>query len=123
MENQEKKTMDVDAALARVSGNRKLLAEMAEMFLAESPRLLADIHTHLEAGDGHQLSRAAHRFKGAVSNFDATAAREASDMLETAAQNGDLQQAQQAWAHLKMVMSELTPMLERVVQESSAREF
>ena len=122
MDKHEKTIMDVDAALARVSGNRKLLAEIAEMFLAESPRLLADIHTHLEAGDGHQLSRAAHRFKGAVSNFDATAAREASDMLETAAQNGDLQQAQEAWAHLKLVMSELTAILERVARELSACE-
>ncbi len=123
MEKQENAIMDVDAALARVSGNRKLLAEIAETFLAESPRLLGDIHTYLDAGDGYQLSRAAHQFKGAVSNFDAEAVREAADMLETAAQDGDLQQAQQAWAQLKLVMSELTPVLQRVARESSACEF
>ncbi len=122
MTRENSHTLDVDTALARVGGDRTLLMEIAEMFLGECASMLEDVHACLTSGDGYKLSRAAHRFKGVVGNFEAGRARDAAESLEQAAEYGDLQQAQQAWAQLKVAMSELTPALSQMVEELSACE-
>ncbi|MHC4562431.1 MAG: response regulator [Planctomycetota bacterium] len=122
MASKHKTVMDIEEALGRVGGDKVLLAEIAQMFLEESEEMLAEIHQLLAAGDGHQLSRSAHRFKGAVGNFSAVPAHQAAHQLEHTAAEGDLQGAQEAWAQLRVEMSNLAPALQRLVTESCSCE-
>lgn len=47
------------------------LRELIDVFLADSPRSLAELEQALAAGDAAQLARAAHTLKGSASNFGA----------------------------------------------------
>jgi len=73
-----------DRVLARVGGDRRLLAEISRLFVADAPQHLERIRAALDARDAESLRRAAHGLKGAAANFDAhgvvTAARELEDM-------------------------------------------
>ena len=57
--------------LARVGGDRELLAEISRLFIDDAPRHLARIREALDAHNGESLRRAAHGLKGAAANFDA----------------------------------------------------
>ena len=84
-------TADVDDApttgvslqvLARVGGDRELLAEISKLFVEDAPRHLERIRAALDARDGDALRRAAHGLKGAAANFDAEGVVSASRTLE-----------------------------------------
>ena len=68
--------------LARVGGDRELLAEISRLFVDDAPRHLARIRQALDARDGDALLRAAHGLKGAAANFDADAVVAAARALE-----------------------------------------
>ena len=62
-----------EQVLARVGGDRELLAEISRLFVDDAPRHLQRIRDALDAQDGDALRRAAHGLKGAAANFDAEA--------------------------------------------------
>ena len=64
-------SFDPDDVLARVEGNRDLLAELVDIFRAEYPRLLANLRHSVETGDARGVQEAAHAIKGTVGNFGA----------------------------------------------------
>jgi signal transduction histidine kinase/CheY-like chemotaxis protein len=68
--------------LARVGGDRELLAEISRLFVEDAPRHLERIRQALDAGDGEALRRAAHGLKGAAANFDAEGVVAAARTLE-----------------------------------------
>jgi signal transduction histidine kinase/DNA-binding response OmpR family regulator len=68
--------------LARVGGDRELLAEISRLFVEDAPRHLERIRQALDARDGDALRRAAHGLKGAAANFDADGVVSASRTLE-----------------------------------------
>jgi signal transduction histidine kinase/CheY-like chemotaxis protein len=68
--------------LARVGGDRELLAEISRLFVEDAPRHLERIRAALDARDGDALRRAAHGLKGAAANFDAEGVVSASRTLE-----------------------------------------
>jgi PAS domain S-box-containing protein len=74
--------LDAAAALARVDGDWAFLGEMAEMFLEESPRLLAQIRQAVAAHDSVALVAPAHTLKNWTGNFVAQAACDAVTELE-----------------------------------------
>jgi HPt (histidine-containing phosphotransfer) domain-containing protein len=80
----------------------------------------AAIHTRaaLGASDCRTLARAAHTLKGSLGNFAAGAACEASLRLEEAAQQGDLELAQQAWGQLVSEVGKVTAALEQVLGQT-----
>ena len=104
-------SFDSSAALARVQGDTALLGEMAELFLKNCPKLLAEIRQAIERQDTRALERAAHTLKGSVGNFAARAAYEAALRLETMARQGDLSQAESAFRALEQELERLTPTL------------
>jgi two-component system, sensor histidine kinase and response regulator len=75
-------TFDYQAALARFGGLRELFQEMGEMFLADAPRLLAEIRAAYDAGDFRTVERTAHRLKGTAGYFGVPAAVEAARRVE-----------------------------------------
>jgi len=57
---------DFQEALARVLGDRDLLAEIVDILRSEMPPALTEIRRCVEAGDLRGLERAAHRLRGSV---------------------------------------------------------
>jgi hypothetical protein len=65
---------DRAAALAVVEGDAELLAEQAGLFIADGPRLLAEVQEAAARSDSQALERTAQTLKGSVSAFAASAA-------------------------------------------------
>jgi HPt (histidine-containing phosphotransfer) domain-containing protein len=81
---------DQQDALQRVEGDRELLAELVEIFRAESPRMMDDIRLAFRAGDPTRLERAAHALRGSVGSLGARAVASAAGQLEALGRGGSL---------------------------------
>jgi PAS domain S-box-containing protein len=104
--------LDRVTALARVDGDAKLLGELARLFLADTARLLSAVRQAVTRGDAKALEFAAHAMKSSVGNFAAHAAFEAAARLEMSGRQGDLAEAQEAYAALQQEIERLKPVLE-----------
>ncbi len=93
--------LDERSLLDRVGGDRQLLAELARIFLADSPQMMAAIRSAVQQRDAAALRRAAHTLKGSVANFSASGAVEAALRLETMGGDGDLDGVEAAWSRLE----------------------
>ena len=98
---------DQVAALIRVDGDLELLLEIIEVFLEDSPRLMARIRTAVERQDLSSLEQAAHTLKGSVGNFCAPAAYAAASKLEKFGREGNVTGRQEAWNELQETMEQL----------------
>jgi HPt (histidine-containing phosphotransfer) domain-containing protein len=94
-----------------LSGDSKLLDELAEVFLAEYPPLLAQIRESIDRGDASGLKLAAHTLKGALVNFAAAPAASAAAALELMGCAGDLSGAADVCQQLECHLERLTPIL------------
>ncbi len=104
---------DAEALLSRVDGNKKLLRELVEIFLDDSPKLLEEIKHALKRGDAEALRRATHAFRGSVSTFAARQAAEAATRLESQAIERDLDGAREAFREVKAQFTRLRRSLNR----------
>jgi len=104
--------LDRVTALGRVDGDAKLLGELARLFLADTARLLSAVRQAVTRGDAKALEYAAHALKSSVGNFAAHAAFEAAARLEMSGRQGDLAEAQEAYAALQQEIERLKPVLE-----------
>jgi signal transduction histidine kinase/DNA-binding response OmpR family regulator len=103
-----------ESVLARVGGDRELLAEISRLFVDDAPRHLAQIRTAIESRDGESLRRAAHGLKGAAANFDADAVVDAARTLEEIGRSGQFTEHEAAWRALSMETDRLIAMLRTV---------
>ena len=90
----------VESLLDSVMGDRALLIEMAELWLADSAKQERDIQNGLDSGNAIMVQRAAHALKGSVGTFQASAAQNAASQLEMAAKDADLVGARTAFERL-----------------------
>ena len=109
--------LDHVAALARVEGDRGLLAELAALFVDDCPRMLVSIRQALECNDAEALARAAHAVKGSAGNFAAGKTVGAALKLEMMARGGDLTHAREAVAALEEALAQLTQALAGLAKE------
>jgi PAS domain S-box-containing protein len=109
--------LDRHAVLEQLGGDGRLLRELIAVFLAESPRLCAEIADALAQRDASRLSRAAHTLKGAVSAFGAGEAVAAAEQLEQMGDRRDLTDAGEAVAHLEARMRSVKATLESMQEE------
>jgi len=114
------KVLDPDALMARLDGDTGLLGEIVELFLDSAPRLMRELKKALGARDGASVERAAHTLKGAVANFGAPAALEATIRMERLGHEGDLTGAVRAWTPLEKEMGRLKKALARLAEEHAA---
>ncbi|HVQ77891.1 MAG TPA: PAS domain S-box protein [Candidatus Binatia bacterium] len=106
--------------LARVEGDRKLLAELVDIFRVESPRLLAGLRRCLEAGDVQGVEHAAHAVRGSVGNFGGHAAAEAALILERMGREAALSGGMSRLAELEQEVARLASGLARMSEEMPA---
>jgi HPt (histidine-containing phosphotransfer) domain-containing protein len=104
--------------LERVGGDEKLLDELIRVFVHDARRMLGEIRSAVARGDVETLARAAHAFKGSVSNFPAKAAFRAAQELGSAAREGKLDLARAAAHTLETEFRRLEPRLLMLLKES-----
>ncbi len=90
----------LELLLESVMGDRVLLTEMAELWLADSAKQETQIRNGLDSGDAIMVQRAAHAIKGSVGTFQASAAQDAASQLEMSAKDADLVGARKAFERL-----------------------
>ena len=103
----EVEAVDTCALLDRLGGDWKLLGELVEIYLRESPSLLAAAQHALREKNGPELARVAHTIKGSAGNFSARATLETAGRLEALAGQGDFSRASTAMDALERQMERL----------------
>ncbi|MFA5137769.1 MAG: ATP-binding protein [Elusimicrobiota bacterium] len=96
----EGRPFDLSAALERVSGDRKLLRELAAILREDCPKLLADVESAVKRQNAGAVAESAHALKGAVGNFGPSAAFDAALELESLGRKRKLAGAKQALERL-----------------------
>jgi len=98
--------------LARVGGDRALLAEVIELFLEDGPMMVEQIRKGLADGDTAAVRMAAHSLAGTAANFDADELTTLARALETHARADDIAESRKAFARLvsavRQVLDRLT---------------
>jgi signal transduction histidine kinase/CheY-like chemotaxis protein/HPt (histidine-containing phosphotransfer) domain-containing protein len=100
--------------LARVGGDRELLAEISRLFVDDAPRHLQSIREALDTRNGESLRRAAHGLKGAAANFEADGVVSAARALEEIGRTGEFEAHEAAWQTLTSETDRLISMLRTV---------
>jgi len=111
----------LELLLDSVMGDRALLAEMAELWLADSVKQEKDIRNGLDSGDAKLVQRAAHALKGSVGTFQASAAQEAANQLEISAKDADLVRARKVFERLSTQIDLVRQDLRRLAQAPGER--
>jgi HPt (histidine-containing phosphotransfer) domain-containing protein len=106
--------------LARVDGDRTLLAELVRLFIEERPALVSAMENSLRDGDARELARAAHKAKGAFGNLSAPAAMQGSAELELLARHGELALATDVFLQLRGQIERLEAELVALTQDDRA---
>jgi HPt (histidine-containing phosphotransfer) domain-containing protein len=75
-------SFNLDAALARLGGDRELLAALIEIFLEDGPALLKRVKSAYLSDDRPALHHTAHHLRGLASNFDARDVTEPALLIE-----------------------------------------
>ena len=103
----EAQSLDVSALLESVGGSRKLLREVVDVYLADTPARVAEIRRSADAGDASALADAAHALKGSVGLFVRGGAFETARRLELAARNGEMKGVGELCAELERKVASL----------------
>jgi len=75
-------------------GRNGFLAELAQIFLAETPKVFAGIEQSVAAKDPVKLKHYAHKLKGMCLNIGITTLAQHCEALERMGSSGELQNAQ-----------------------------
>ena len=111
LDEEQEPAFDREETLQRVGGDRAFLAEIADVFCGDSPRLLDEIRQQIENEDAAGLEQAAHRLKGSVANFSARPAFETAHTLEMMGQRRDLSNAHEVFETLEKQVQRLVRQL------------
>jgi PAS domain S-box-containing protein len=101
--------------LAGLGDDRELARKLVEIFVAQSPRLLAEINDAIERGDHEALRRSAHALKGTISNFPSGPARGAAARMEVIGFDGDIEAAREAYPILAREVERLKNLLPALI--------
>jgi len=71
---------DARKFLERIGGDEQLLHEVTEIFLDETPKLLARLQEAINSGDAGLVERTAHSLKGELSYFGFDASHQAREL-------------------------------------------
>jgi two-component system sensor histidine kinase/response regulator len=101
-ESNSNSVVDWDAALETVGGDRALLREAVELFLAtDYPRQLEQLRDGIARQDADAVKKAAHGLKGTLDSFGSRGARDLAKEMETMGRAGKIGQAPAALEQFK----------------------
>jgi CheY-like chemotaxis protein len=95
------------AALRAVGGDRRLLCELIESFLAEREKLMANLHRAVETADPDRLQFAAHVLKGSMRCFHAPAAMQPAETLESLGREKNLASLERLYPQVERAVDQL----------------
>jgi signal transduction histidine kinase/DNA-binding response OmpR family regulator/HPt (histidine-containing phosphotransfer) domain-containing protein len=107
--------------LTRVGGDTQLLAEISHLFIADVPGYLARIRAAIDAGDDEALRRAAHAYKGAAANFEATALVRAARQIEEVERTNSPAGRDELWRLLNAETTALVATLRHYIAREPSR--
>jgi two-component system sensor histidine kinase/response regulator len=113
---------DHAAALAKVDGDEAFFGELAELFVHDCPGWLAGIEAALAAGEVAEVAQLAHTLKGAAYHFAAAPTIAAAQVLEKAAEGGDLAATRAALPELAAAVARLLGRLDRLAGRAPVEE-
>jgi signal transduction histidine kinase/DNA-binding response OmpR family regulator/PAS domain-containing protein/HPt (histidine-containing phosphotransfer) domain-containing protein len=93
--------LDRQGVLSRLGNNRKILGDVASIFLDQLPLMLSDVQQSASSGDAERLARTAHMVKGALANLGAIRAFQAAQTVEALGREGDASAAHSAVTELE----------------------
>ena len=105
----------LDHALALVDDDRELLHAMMKMFVEQSSQDLAAIQAAVIAQDACALAASAHRLKGALLQFGASPALEATSTLENMGRAGALDMSTTGYAKLESELIRLLAVMRQLL--------
>jgi HPt (histidine-containing phosphotransfer) domain-containing protein len=104
-------SIDYQAAMSRLAGNRALFRKLIAIFDEDSPSLVQGIRDAIAREDRAEVSQKAHVLKGLISNFGAPDAVEAALAVERLAlENADT-------TELSMAMDRLAASIDAASEE------
>jgi HPt (histidine-containing phosphotransfer) domain-containing protein len=92
----------------------EFLRELIDIFLADTPKHLADLEAAIAVGQAENLTRAAHSIKGSSGNFGATGLATLARDMESLGKAADFSGAGQAMPALRAEFLRLHPALEQL---------
>ncbi|NQU44705.1 response regulator, partial [bacterium] len=104
--------LDRAGALERTGGDVELLEELYRLYLDDTPCQLQKIRESFEQDDHAVVERLAHSIKGASANIGALAVQEAARQVESAAREGKLDEAANAFQCLVSEFESVAAVLE-----------
>lgn len=110
----------LSVALAAVNGDRKLLNEIASLFLAEAPTWIADLRRAVTTRDAAQVRRIAHTLKNSLGYFGLQSAYDLALRLEALGRTNDLNDADQVCESLIEAIQRIEPELAPIAAASFA---
>lgn len=93
--------LTIDQTLARLAGDRSLLANLFRLYLEETPKKLAALEAAWAAHETYQVERLAHSIKGSSATVGALALQQAAMGLEMAAKADDTAAMGAAYAQVQ----------------------
>lgn len=90
-----------DRMIARLGGDEQLTRQLVTLFLSECPRMMAQVRDSVEQGSADVMRRAAHAFKGSVSNFSTDGPTVTAFELESLGREGTIAGAPALLARLE----------------------
>jgi len=109
--------MDFELLMERLGGDTELARELADLYLVEYPKQLADLQSAVRAGDLKRVQQAAHKIKGTARNFAAAPAEECARALEESKEFGD----GAAIAEITNRLSDELQLLQAALEQALAR--
>jgi HPt (histidine-containing phosphotransfer) domain-containing protein len=94
-------TWSPDQMIARLGGDEELARQLVTLFIGECPQMMAQVRQSVEQGTPDLVRRAAHAFKGSVSNFLAGGPTATAFTLEQIGRDGRLDEAPAVLATLE----------------------
>ena len=97
--------------IARLGGDEDLARQLVTLFLSECPRMMAQVRDSVTHGSADVVQRAAHAFKGSVSNFSTEGPAKTALELETLGRDGRVADAPAVLARLELEVESLLDQL------------
>jgi CheY-like chemotaxis protein/HPt (histidine-containing phosphotransfer) domain-containing protein len=104
--------IDEASLLAAFGDNRKVLADVAGVFLTDAPRMIGELQKAIAAGDADRIAAAAHALKGSAGLFSTGGAYAAAREVERHARTGDLAASEESVPRLEDAVAHLVRALE-----------
>jgi two-component system, sensor histidine kinase and response regulator len=89
--NYNKSVFDIDTLMERLGIDEKLVEEILDVYLNDTPVQLSKLREYFEKGDVFSIQRCAHSIKGASANFCVGTINKTAQDIELAAKEGNLE--------------------------------